>query len=275
MNLYNIRRKFLNLYQVKILKLFGVINIETHGFCNRKCEFCYNNSEFPDREEGKMPRNLCYKVIDELSNLNYTGRIYFHFFNEPLLDERLPEIISYTRDKCPYSYIRFSSNGDKLTETMLKKLINRGLDKILITNCDNNVRKELLNLSLKYPEYVRYRNWKDLNFFNRFNMKFKKVNPNIDAPCYRPFIQLIINWKGDAVLCCNDYYGNYTIGNIKEKSIVEIWRGKKIAKYRKILSNKEGRNKIEICKECSLYTYPLHKMINPILKLLSYFQEKR
>jgi len=55
---------------------------------------------------------------------------------------------------------------------------------------------------------------------------------------------LHISPKGDVFLCCNDYYMEYSYGNLKDKTIKKIWFSKE-----RDLVNKRAFN--SICKECS------------------------
>jgi MoaA/NifB/PqqE/SkfB family radical SAM enzyme len=36
---------------------------------------------------------------------------------------------------------------------------------------------------------------------------------------------MIIDWNGDAVLCCDDWSHKVILGNLKKQSIEEIWFG--------------------------------------------------
>ena len=74
-------KKALFAYQHRFSGLFTSINLETYGYCNRKCNFCFNSDTFPNREVGKMDEDLyIHKVIDELSEIKYAGRISQPFF---------------------------------------------------------------------------------------------------------------------------------------------------------------------------------------------------
>lgn len=41
--------------------------------------------------------------------------------------------------------------------------------------------------------------------------------------CTKPFRQLQINHKGEAILCCNDYHGVTTWGNVRRNTLKELW----------------------------------------------------
>ncbi|MDP8209261.1 MAG: hypothetical protein P9M05_00510, partial [Candidatus Stygibacter australis] len=68
------------------------VNIETISMCNRSCEFCFNHPRFEKRTQGEMSSGLWKKVMNELAEVNFCGRIGPHFYNEPLLDKRLPDL---------------------------------------------------------------------------------------------------------------------------------------------------------------------------------------
>jgi len=70
--------------------VFGNIGIETFSPCNRKCGFCPVG--LGKREVDKMPEALFERIIDPLAARGYRGEIGLHFYNEPLLDPRLPEL---------------------------------------------------------------------------------------------------------------------------------------------------------------------------------------
>lgn len=246
-------RKFIKAYQKRVIPdIFTSTNIELYGYCNRRCNFCFNNSRFPARDVGIMDESLWKKIIDELSAIQYTGRISPYFYGEPLLDKRITELVLYARKKCPYSHILISSNGDVLTEELLVKLIENGMDEILLTNYDDFEKEDIINMYKKYPRFIQYRNYKEIDLKNRAGSLFEKSTDKINRPCLRPSRQLVINWKGNVLLCCNDYYEQYIFGNVNNKSVREIWKDNDFIKYREILSKVGGRKEIDICKKCDM-----------------------
>ncbi len=246
------------------LGVFTGINIETYGYCNRQCSFCFNNEKFLQREKGIMKENIYYKIIDELSLMKFAGRIGLHHYGEPLLDKRLVKFVEYARQKCPSCFLEIASNVDMLTEKKLRDLINAGLNKIIATNYDDKENDKMLKLAKKYSKIIHYRNYKDINIINRagglFNYKSKYTN----NPCYSPSNLINIDWKGDVILCCNDHYSYFIFGNVNHNTIRDIWYSKRFNKIRAILRKKKGRSQIEICKNCESTTYK--KRILGILK---------
>lgn len=230
--------------------LFSDMNIETYGFCNRQCSFCFNYEKYPQREKGIMNRNTYYKVINELSLMKFAGRIGLHHYGEPLLDKRLVKFVKFARQKCPKSYLEFASNIDFLTEKKLRDLINAGLNKIVATNYGDVENSNILKLVKKYPKFINYRNFNDITISNRAGALFNCKSRIQNKPCYKPSNQIIINWKGDVVLCCSDYNSNFIFGNVINNSIRDIWYSTRFMKIRVILKKRKGRTQIEMCKNC-------------------------
>lgn len=70
----------------------------------------------------------------------------------------------------------------------------------------------------------------------------------IKTACNTPFEQLVIYWDGECGLCCIDYDNEIKIGNIKGKTISEIWLGEKAKKIRSGFIKGKAIN--SRCKRC-------------------------
>lgn len=240
--------------KIKLLKKYKRINfmstnLETYGYCNRKCDFCFNSERFKQREKGIMPAETWGKIINELGAINFYGRISLHFYGEPLLDKRLPELIKYARLKCPNAYIFISTNGDFLDEKLFRNLIQSGVNQFFVTNYDDGVKPQLTELEKNYPAHISMRSYKDFLKINRTGEIFGK-RIVLNTPCLRPSYQLVINWNGDVLLCCNDYYAICKFGNVNIQTISEIWNCKEFKDYRASLQMGK-RETISICKFCN------------------------
>lgn len=228
--------------------LFISADIETYGYCNRTCEFCFNNPKFKQREKGVMPEEIWKRIIDELLQLKYKGRISPHFYGEPLLDKRLCDLVSYARKKCPSAYILIDTNGDLLDESLVKKLYSNGLNKLFVTSYDEEIPERLLFLKNTYPALVHIRGVNDFHKVNRSGKIFGHKTKQ-KSICYNPSFQLIINWQGDVLLCCMDYYKEVSFGNVDMHGIRDIWFSEDFTRVRHFL-RKGQREKITICTYC-------------------------
>lgn len=240
-------RRFLQKYEYWNRR-FCTVNIETTGFCNRKCFFCFNHDRFPKRERGIMRKETYEKIIDELAELKFCGRLSYAFYGEPLLDRRLPVFIEYARKRLPLCFIDIHTNGDVLNEELLITLVNNGADHFLITNYDDDEKPLLENLARKYPFPVTLRSYMDFGKTDRAGEIYKRRNM-LRSPCLRPSSALVVNWQGNVVLCCQDFYQSRSFGNVNEKGLWEIWNDSQFAYYREQLRT-GNRRVTKICTHC-------------------------
>lgn len=240
-------RKFKLKWQFHRLGMIST-NIETHSVCNRHCEFCFNHPRFAQRKQGKMPESLWYKIIDQLAEVNFSGRISPHFYNEPLMDSRLPELIKYTREKLPDAWIQINSNGDLLTEDLFLLLVRCGVNYFFVTNYDEDDKPLLQALQDKYPALISVVKNSDMWRTDRGGEIFKK-DKVLEKPCLRPTAQLVVNWEGKVLLCCMDYYAETSLGDLNQNSVFDIWNGKEFRKLRSkiAISRQKG---LPICHKC-------------------------
>jgi radical SAM protein with 4Fe4S-binding SPASM domain len=219
------------------------INIETTAFCNRQCEYCFNHPKFQAREKGVMKPNLYAKIMAELEAMKFKGVIKLSFFGEPLMDNRIKLFTKMARESCPKAEIRINTNGDFLTENLLRDLIRAGLNTMILTDYNNNFKK----LARKYYWVVKRRMEHGFRKYNRLGKVFpEKKNDKANKPCI--IKGLVIDWKGNYGVCCNDYYTSFGLGNAEEMGVLEVWNSTKFKNIRKKLA--ESRNFFEQCKGC-------------------------
>jgi len=72
----------------------GVVQVQTKAGCNRKCDWCPNS--YIEQGPGEMDIETFARIMYELRRLGYKNRVHLHLQNEPMLDERLPELIRIT-----------------------------------------------------------------------------------------------------------------------------------------------------------------------------------
>ncbi|MDD4939035.1 MAG: SPASM domain-containing protein [Candidatus Omnitrophica bacterium] len=85
-------------------------------------------------------------------------------------------------------------------------------------------------------------------------LNVRRYNKKIIRRCTledRPFTMMSILWDGDVVSCCNDWKKENVLGNVKEESLLEIWRGEKYQDFRGKIYNQKPSGVGFICKRCS------------------------
>ncbi len=73
-----------------------------------------------------------------------------------------------------------------------------------------------------------------------------------DKPCISPWNSFVILSDGRVVLCCNDYSGQYVLGDLNSNTIYDIWHSKSFSDIREKHQN-SGRGSMAICKGCTVW----------------------
>lgn len=239
--------------------LFSNVEIEINTDCNRKCSYCPNSVNSSIRKN--MKKDVFQKIVDELCNLTFTGRISYHFYNEPLLCENIGLFVSQVKEKLPKCKQVLYSNGDKLDKELFLKLLKDGVDLFVITN-HNKLEdidlhpfcKVYASLAENSKKHVVYLTGKDLQLTNRGGtLSSLGTNNKLNVPCYMMESLIVIDVEGNVICCFEDYYKKMIVGNVRETSLLNIWNEKSYVKLRKDVS--QGKRFVSsICKNCNNYT---------------------
>jgi organic radical activating enzyme len=250
------------------MKMFSTIAIEINSWCNRKCSFCPN--AYHDRPHEFMNYDLLTSIFEQLKE--YKGRVELYMYNEPFLHPNLCKIISSCRKYSSKSKIMIATNGDFLNKYNINLLFYSGLTQLQINVYEETMLNKITGVTKTLPKnivegniyghskklvYSIEKKWKTINNkLGRFELSnrsglipFPKTVLPIKSTCVRPFRSLQINWKGEAVLCCNDYLAKVVVGNAAKESLLEIWNGEKLQSYRKKLQDKD--RDMFLCSTCS------------------------
>ena len=224
-------------------------------------------SLFPRKQEF-MPIDLLNQILSQLKEIHYAGQIMLNFFNEPLLDGHLADKIRLIREKLPYSWIAFNSNGDFLTPQLLEELLDAGLNQIRVTlhtspeeRYEDSDRKNVMrlflrnlgleewferrtetegrNITLEIPFSSSKRlivlcdNWLAYGNDRGGTLTHMKGGQRI-CPCVNPFREVFIAYDGTIKPCCNIYFGAKDVyGNVGEQSLWDIYFGAELSAFRR------------------------------------------
>lgn len=259
-----IKRRAINKKVEQMIKenhLFHHVEIETINRCNGICSFCPVNAKIESRPYALMEEKLFKKIVDDLAELNYDGRLSLFSNNEPLLDKRIIEFHKYAREKLPDARMHLYSNGSLLTKDIFLELVNY-LDELIIDNYNQELNlnpssemiveyakthpeiAEKVTIVLRKPQEILTTRGGDAP--NRTEVAIEK-----HISCIHPFQQLIIRPDGKISLCCNDPLGKMTMGDASKESLVDIWYGEKYRTMRKQII--DGREHVEHCKNCDVF----------------------
>lgn len=145
------------------------LSVEPADFCQLECPECPVGIN--KRKQGKtVDMDLFQKTVDQQKSTLF--HLIFYFQGEPLLNKKLPEMISYAHRSGIFTST--STNGQLLSSSTAKALVESGLDKLIVSvdgveqNAYQNYRKGgKLELVLKGIEYINH--WKaELNSVTPF-----------------------------------------------------------------------------------------------------------
>lgn len=246
---------------IKEQHLFHHVEIETLNRCNGVCSFCPVSVRNEQRIYAKMSDQLFRKIIDQLADINYSGRLALFSNNEPLLDDRIIEFHKYAREKLPNVRMHLYTNGTLLNKEIFIELL-KYLDELIVDNYNQELElipaaKMIIDYANQHPEIIE-----------KVTIVLRKPNEILtsrggDAPnrtavniesgisCIHPFQQLIIRPDGKVSLCCNDPLGKTTLGDVNHETIMDIWTGEKIKSIREQIRN--GRENYGHCKSCDVF----------------------
>ena len=194
------------------------------------------------------------KGIKEVSTLTHGGFLDAEKF-EQLIDLNLDWLtisfdgVGETYDKIRYP-LTFEDSVNKIKE--FQKIKKR-----------RNVVKPVIKVQTVWPAISK----NPEEFYNIFNPITDQVasNPLIDYlgndtdvvfeenfTCPQLWERFVIGADGNVMLCANDEMESYTLGNVQDESVFDIWHGKKLNKAREIHLKHMGTKEIEPCKHCYL-----------------------
>ena len=103
---------------------FLQVNIETNTICNRTCHFCLYGIR-NDVPANPMFASLFFRIMGQLAEMNFAGRLSLFSTNEPLTDKRIYEFIRYANLMLPDCLHTLVSNGDLRRGRSRHRLLSR------------------------------------------------------------------------------------------------------------------------------------------------------
>lgn len=260
-----------------MLKQYRQIDIEFQSYCNRKCNWCPNS--FIDRTVNKkiMDEKLFTNIIQQIEDnnfsltnhptLQFSKTISFKGFMEPLSN---PTLLKKYVNIChkilsPTIFLEVSTNGDYLTKELLKDLYINQLN-IMDYDCHGeewwikkmesldcafiHPKTETENLSFIHESVNLIQislNWpKEHKIENRGGVlnHLVPLAPRTKE-CPEMEYYLSITHNGLVMPCCHmrddiRLHQPYIMGDLNEKTLVEILSSEKFIYWKTQLENKKN-----------------------------------
>ena len=225
------------------------------------------SSYFPNHyirsKKELMDIALFHRIIDQLAEIKHVNEIHLHRYGEPLLDNRLPRLVSYVKKTMPRPIkIKIYTNGDLLTPEKFRALVQSGVDSFVVTQHPTYSKND---------GYVSYMSEAMKQLFedstiDKSRIVYQKINigdrlysrggivPLQDKQkkkeCLVPTFILPIDYKGRVLLCCEQYSSDAgpVFGTLGKEHIKDVWEKPSFIRVREDL--RDGIFTLPICKDC-------------------------
>ena len=281
-----VRRVLAALGRDRAPRLPEIVQIESTNICNARCVFCPRDEMH--RKQGVMDEALFRKVVDECAALGIQ-HVRLHNFGEPFVDRHLAEKIAYAKrqgiaevgvisngslidEQVARAVIDAGLDAINISvdasgrEVFERTRVGLKYDKV-IANIERLVRLRG-ELGRTHPKlilsFVRQDNGEEERaFIERWRQVADKVHitdihnwagtlnreGDVRFPCYRQWLTFTVLWDGRVSLCCADFDGKVTLGDLRTSSLREIWDSEA---YRAVRREHLQSGGPAICHGCDL-----------------------
>jgi radical SAM protein with 4Fe4S-binding SPASM domain len=230
-------------------------SIETCSGCTRTCATCMRQT-YPDRDRihawlGKgerMPLPVIQRVLTELWDMGYRDAVGLNQYNEPLMDNRLPEIARFAQS-LGFHRVTIITNGDLLTPGLAKEL-DGAITHITVSGYDNTAPTEEMYGWFEKTHISFSGGQHRLSHYSPSPALKGAIERFRLQPCYRHSRNLIVNHQGDCLMCCEEIVSEFGIGNVYRQPLADIWNGRRRQQIIRDLSKPGGRLKHPHCSIC-------------------------
>ena len=266
------------------------IQVELTEGCNRGCEFCGLRGM---RKSGTTPlyfmnKETALRIANEIVRVGWNSRIIFSMHGEPTLNKNWLRVLYMFRKKLPKATLSLMTNGVEISKhksnfvDYIDKIKASGLNDLIVDmyvpdDDGHKFMNQCNHYNIPYQELG-----KGVPLYSSGHTKFRILfNPPIQtdegaainrhlcnhcgaaAPldysyegkrCARPFREMTFRHDGSVALCCNDFRGQYLVGNIMNTDIDKIWQSKRFQAARILLYAGE-RGAFVPCKGCNALSH--------------------
>ena len=193
-----------------------------------KCNLGDQHDECPNTKEDRYgdldvsqkmdDATIVNAAVEAYTELGFTGLVGWIYYNEPLCQaERMFRLMNEIKSKASAARFILWTNGTLIPEECGHFL---SFEQIVVSDYGEESKRGVERLKAKnvgckvMPE--------------NFDGRLHQIEPaDKTAPCLRPFVELIFDAYGNSHLCCYDWQGKATFGNVMQQPFADIadrWR---------------------------------------------------
>jgi len=158
-------------------------------------------------------------AVQAYRDLGFTGFVGWIYYNEPLLQaDRMFSLMERIKAEAPQARFILWTNGTLMPEecerfAQFEQIIVSGYNEQSYRGRERLLAKKINLRYMDKPE---------------LDGRLHQITPaDASAPCFRPFVEFIIDNYGNTHLCCYDWQGKSTFGNVFHEPfpiIAQRWR---------------------------------------------------
>ncbi|WP_455387469.1 SPASM domain-containing protein [Petrachloros mirabilis] len=232
----------MRLTQYLIMEICRECNL---GKLHPECPNLHRDRYASIRHDEPVPDKDFLKIATAMyREYGFRGRVGFHYYNEPLVaSARMWRLMDQISGKVPEAEFVLWSNGVLLPEDCREF---KRFAEIHIT--DYRIPKhEAKNLG----RLLEAAPWTQVHHWPLDDRLFGIGEEASFRPCHRMFTEFIIDYFGNVHLCCYDWQGLGTIGNVQERPLAEL-----VADWQKV-RQQIGGNAMDprsplVCLKCTM-----------------------
>jgi radical SAM protein with 4Fe4S-binding SPASM domain len=170
-----------------------------------------------------------YRKAGKLSNVIQGTKNILKWKKE--LNSKKPEVV--------FQFLVVKPNEHQIPE-LYKLAKELGVDKVRLKTAQIYDFEHGNPLIPSTGRYARYAQQPDGTY---------KIKHQLKNECWKLWHSCVITWDGIVVPCCFDKDAEHKMGDLKELSFKEVWKGSAYRSFRKQIL--KGRNQIDICTNCT------------------------
>jgi hypothetical protein len=280
------------------------IQIEPTEGCNLRCSFCgLNGIRDADHDFKYMTEETAQTIAIGIAEAGWAPRVEFAMHGEPTTNPALLQLIALFRAALPRAYLLLETNGSNLVHNApasLLALFDAGLNTLAVDEYVGVSWAQRLRATLgdaavvlgqqkidhhEYPASIhgnphRRNSRKRLVFIAPINTATRGTHcalvnhcgaaaPLDDSMagqrCARPFREMSFRYDGSVALCCNDWRGEYVVGNVHTNSVLGLWHHVRMYAARHYLYH--GQRTFTPCRGCNARSYRVGLLPDKVGKL--------
>jgi radical SAM protein with 4Fe4S-binding SPASM domain len=184
--------------------------------------------------------------MDQARAMGFGGVVSLSYYNEPLFDERIHEVGGYAQ-RAGFRKVQLCTNGDMLNEKTARRL-DGCFDQIRIALYEERTQERMAAIQGMFATTAVLFG-SGLHQLTHYSpAAIREIAGGVNEPCYHVGRNMIINYNGDVLACCDEIVPHFDLGNVCNSSLQDLWEGKQ--DLVRTLSQRGGRRNYPYCMTC-------------------------